>query len=159
MNPFEKAIKMHLDKMISENAEFANKFQDKVIKAGSADKVVADCCNYILGAVNGSRRQGFTDEEVYGMANHYIDEKEIEIKKSGKCRVVVNQAVELTEEDKKRLRKEAEEEFKAQIFKEAKEAKKKEEERAAERAKEMKKEAAQRQKEYDEADLLFSFDE
>lgn len=159
MNPFEKAIKVHLDRMASKDAEFANKLEEKVIKAGSADKVVADCCQYILGEVKQSRRQGFTDEEVYGMANHYIDEKNIEIKKSGKCHVVVNQTVELTKEDKERLRKEAEEEFKAQVIKEAKEAKKKEEERAAERAREKKKEEAQRQKEYDEADLLFSFDE
>ena len=50
---------------------------------------------------------GFTDAEVYGMAIHFYEEKEIEVGNPINCKVVVNHTVELTEEEKEEARQEA----------------------------------------------------
>ena len=43
---------------------------------------------------------GFSDDEVYSMAVHAIDEPDLEIGKPMNCNVVVNHHIELTEEEK-----------------------------------------------------------
>ena len=51
---------------------------------------------------------GFADDEIFGMAVHYWEENEIEVGKPlTNCKVVVNHAVELTEEEKEKARQEA----------------------------------------------------
>ena len=48
----------------------------------------------------GSGRCGFSDEEIFSMAVHCIDEPTIEIGKPITCGVVVNRHIELNEEEK-----------------------------------------------------------
>jgi hypothetical protein len=50
---------------------------------------------------------GFEDDEIFGMAVHYWEENEIEVGKPINCKVVVNRAVELTEEEKEKARQDA----------------------------------------------------
>ena len=56
--------------------------------------------NYIFHAVQQSGCCGFSDDEVYSMAVHAIDEPDLEIGKPMNCNVVVNHHIELTEEEK-----------------------------------------------------------
>ena len=112
MNEFEKVIKTYLDDFAGKDAEFSNKYAEKAAKLGGNDAVIKQCCNYICGEVRKSGRQGFADAEIYGMAVHFIDESELTAEKGVNGHVVVNHSIELTEDDKERLRKEAEAEFK-----------------------------------------------
>lgn len=112
MNEFEKVIKAYLDEFAGKDAEFSNKYAEKTTKLGGDDAVIKQCCNYICREVKRSGRQGFADAEIYGMAVHFIDESELTAEKGVNGQVVVNHSIELSEEDKERLRKEAEAEFK-----------------------------------------------
>lgn len=55
---------------------------------------------FILNEVKASGCCGFSDEEIFSMAVHCIDEPTIEIGKPMTCGVVVNRHIELTEEEK-----------------------------------------------------------
>lgn len=92
-NPFKAAIQKHLESVAQKDQLFAETMK----KEG---KNIDDCITYIMNQVQKSGRQGFTDDEVYGMAVHYYDEDKIKIGKPIKAKVVVNQVVELTEQDK-----------------------------------------------------------
>ena len=50
---------------------------------------------------------GFCDDEIYGQAIHYYEEKDIEVGKPLNCQVSVNHHIELTEEEKAQARQEA----------------------------------------------------
>lgn len=63
------------------------------------NKNIDDCITYILNTVKNSGCNGFCDVEIFGMAVHYYDESSIEIGKPINCQVVVNHAVELTQEE------------------------------------------------------------
>jgi len=97
---FKKTIEAKLREMVSVDPLFAANMQ----KEG---KNIDLCINYILTTVQKSGCQGFTDEEIFGMAAHYYDEDKIEVGKPVNCNVVVNHVVELTEEEKADARKEA----------------------------------------------------
>lgn len=71
------------------------------------DKNINDCCTYILNSVKQSGCNGFADEEIYSLAVHYYDEKDIEIGNPINCQVVVNHTVELTAEEKEQARQNA----------------------------------------------------
>ena len=71
------------------------------------NKNIEDCITYILNEVQRSGCNGFDDDEIYSMAVHYYDEDNIEVGKTVSCRVAVNHAVELTEEEKAQARQEA----------------------------------------------------
>ena len=105
MNEFEKTIKAHLDKVAKEDPDFREKYEQAL---SGKKKDIPACCNYIIAEVRKTGRQGFTDDEVYGLAMHFYDEAGIEspAKQSG-VKVVVNRRVELTEQDKKRIEEEA----------------------------------------------------
>ena len=47
------------------------------------------------------------DDEIYGQAIHYYEEKDIEVGKPLNCQVSVNHHIELTEEEKAQARQEA----------------------------------------------------
>lgn len=96
---FEEVIKAHLDKRAQEDELFAKSYaNDK--------KSIAECCRYIIGEVKKSGRNGFADEEIFGLAVHYYDESDLGgIDAANKCIVVVNHDVALTEEDKKEAKK------------------------------------------------------
>lgn len=97
---FEKTIKAFLDKQSADDPLFAKKYSNP-------KKNIKDCCTYILNAVKKSGRNGFTDDEVYGMAMHYYDEDNIKVGSPVSGTVVVNHHVELTEEEKQQARERA----------------------------------------------------
>ncbi len=97
---FNDTIKAYLEERAENDALFAVKF-------ANPSKSVEDCVTYILNQVQKSGCNGFTDAEVYGMAIHFYEEKEIEVGNPINCKVVVNHTVELTEEEKEEVRQEA----------------------------------------------------
>ena len=97
---FNETIKAYLEERAENDALFAVKF-------ANPSKSVDDCVTYILNQVQKSGCNGFTDAEVYGMAIHFYEEKEIEVGNPINCKVVVNHTVELTEEEKEEARQEA----------------------------------------------------
>lgn len=83
---FKKDIQEYLEKRAIEDSLFAVSFS----KEG---KNIDDCITYILNTVQNSGCNGFTDEEVYSMAVHYYDEKDIKVGKPINCNVIVNHKV------------------------------------------------------------------
>ncbi len=78
------------------------------------EKTIDGCVNFILKTVRESKIEGWTDDEVYGMAKHFFDEKEL--KDPGTIRgahVVVNHQVELTDQEKAEAKKKALADFEA----------------------------------------------
>ena len=138
---FKKAIKAYLDKRAAQDELFAKDYA----KPG---KNINDCCDFIIPEVKKSGRQGFDDDEIYGMAVHYYNEEEVSFTKIQNCTIVTN----LSDQTKENLEKMAEEEFKqAKIM----ELKKKE---SAEKERLKKKAEAQRKKDAEIGQLsLFDF--
>ena len=174
MNGFQTAIKAHLDKMAAQDEAFAEKY---AAKCENEDESIKKCCSYIISEVQKKYKQGngavLTDAEVFGMAMHYYDENVAAPKSASNCTVVMSKA-ELTPEDEEAIRQEAraaaeakirnEEAEKIRREKEAAERKKQAAEEAAIKRKEAaerkkKEEEERRRKEWEEADLLFKFDE
>jgi hypothetical protein len=89
---FKKTIKEHLDSIAANDPAFAEKMQNP-------EKNIDDCITYILNTVKNSGAVGFADEEIFGMAMHYYDEEKVEIGKPIQAKVVVNHAVDLSEEE------------------------------------------------------------
>lgn len=91
---FKRTIETHLQKMAAVDTLFA-------ANLAKPAKNLDDCITYILNQVKASGRNGFTDDEIYGMAAHYYDEDDL---KPGEPvnvqRVVVNHVPELTEAEK-----------------------------------------------------------
>ncbi|MBQ1668391.1 MAG: PcfK-like family protein [Prevotella sp.] len=80
------------------------------------DKTLDGCIDYIFTTVQKSGCNGFTDDEIFGMAVHYFDEPNEALGdiKHLTPNVVANHHVELTEKEKEQARKEAFEEVKQQ---------------------------------------------
>lgn len=97
---FQRAIKDYLDKRAAEDPQFAERY-------GNPEKSIEKCCEYILGEVSAMKQSGFADEEIFGMAVHYYDEDNIEIKPNSVQKVVSNYHVDLSEEEKAEDRKKA----------------------------------------------------
>lgn len=75
MEQFQQIIKSYLDKRAASDALFAESYSNK-------DKSIDQCCAYIMSEAS-KRREGsncvaISDSEVFGMAVHYYDEKDIE---------------------------------------------------------------------------------
>ena len=62
-------------------------------------KNIDDCITYIMTTVKSSGKAGFSDKEIFGMAVHYYDETDIVIGSGAGGKVVVNHAIELTDEE------------------------------------------------------------
>lgn len=90
---FKACIKNYLDKRAQEDELFRAKYE-------TTTRTIDDVVTYILNEVKASGCCGFSDDEIFGMAVHVIDEPTIEIGKPIKTNVVVNHHVELTEEEK-----------------------------------------------------------
>lgn len=99
-NHFKDAIKSYLENRAETDSLFAPKYENE-------KKNIDDCTTYILNTVQKSGCNGFTDDEIYGMAVHYYDEESIDIGKEISCRVAVNHTVELTDEDKQEAKQKA----------------------------------------------------
>jgi len=91
---FKKTIKSYLEQRAKEDELFA-------VSYAKENKNIDECCNFILQQVQKSGCNGFSDEEIFGMAVHYYDEDDIKNVKPVNCKVIVNHSAELTEEDKK----------------------------------------------------------
>lgn len=127
---FQRTIKAHLDNL----AGFDDNFAQKYAKDG---KSIEECCNYILSTVQKSGCNGFTDDEIFGMAVHYYEEDDLGEIKAVKGKVVVNHKVELTEEDKAKAKADAIEAFKQEEIRKLKEKEKKERERVEKKRQEV----------------------
>lgn len=97
---FTDTIRQYLEQKAENDALFAVKF-------ANPSKSVEDCATYIINEVRKSGCNGFADAEIYGMAVHFYEEAEIEVGEPINCQVVVNHAVELTEEEKAQARQDA----------------------------------------------------
>lgn len=103
---FKNTIKGYLDNRAANDELFAPMYA----KEG---KNIDDCCTYIMNTVkkfadeNKTNGVGFTDPEIFGMAIHYYQEDNIDIGSPINCKVVVNNEVVLTEEEKQQARKAA----------------------------------------------------
>lgn len=90
---FKEVIKTYLDGMAEKDELFRAKYE-------TTTRTIDEVVTYILNEVKKSGCCGFTDEEVFSMAVHVIDEPTLEIGEPLQCNVVVNHHVELTEEEK-----------------------------------------------------------
>lgn len=90
---FKELIKNYLDNRAKEDVLFRAKYE-------TTTRTIDDVVNYIFHAVQQSGCCGFSDDEVYSMAVHTIDEPDLEIGKPMNCNVVVNHHIELTEAEK-----------------------------------------------------------
>lgn len=97
---FEKNIETYLSKLADTDALF----RETLKKPG---KNITDCCTYICNEVKKMDVEGLEDDEVYGLAVHYYDEDDIEVGKQTNVKVVINQKVELTEQDKQEAKEQA----------------------------------------------------
>lgn len=148
----KEAIKAYLDNRAASDELFAVSYR----KEG---KNLDECFKYILGE---ARKRGsavcMTDEEVFGLAVHYYDEDNIEIKPTGGMTARVSAPkVELTEEEKAAAREAARKRYEDLCVAE-------EAERAAKRKKaevERKKAEAEQRKQQQKitTPTLFDFDE
>jgi len=85
---FTDTIKAYLDNRASSDALFSVTYKKE-------KKNIADCVTYILNEVKKSGNNGFTDDEIFGMAVHYYDEDNIVIgDKAVNANVVVNHKVD-----------------------------------------------------------------
>ena len=103
---FKRTIQEFLDKLAGEDSLFAERY----FKPG---KSVDECVNFILNTVKNSGRNGFTDDEVFGIAIHYFDEDELDDKylKQIGCDVVVNHHVSLSDDEKSEIAEKARKDY------------------------------------------------
>lgn len=104
---FKQTIKAYLDERAKGDELFA-------VSYAKEDKNMEDCVTFILNQVKRSGCMGFSDDEIYSLAVHYFDEDDIEVGKPVACDVIVNHAVELTEEEKAQARQEALKQYQAE---------------------------------------------
>lgn len=171
MNEFEKVIKAHLDQRAANDKDFAAKYTPE-----SEDKKrnITACCNYIIAEVKKSGRQGFSDDEVFGMAVHFYDESIEGPTTAPKCKIVVNHEIELSEAEKNKLREQARKEAEEAVIRAEKEKIRQEQEAARKKAEAQAKREAERaaakkaaeeemrrkrQEEFENGGLLFNFEE
>lgn len=82
---FEQIISAHLEICALRDDSFKKKLENP-------KKSLSKCVSYILTQVQRSGCNGFEDDEIYGMAMHYYDEKEIEVKDfKGSVEIKTNQ--------------------------------------------------------------------
>lgn len=90
---FKETIKCYLDERAKTDELFRNAYE-------RVNRPIEDVITYILNYVQKSGCNGFSDDEIFGLAVHAATEDNIEIGKPINCKVVINHQVELTEEEK-----------------------------------------------------------
>lgn len=144
---FIETIRCYLEKEAEKDPLFAKKIEEHPEKTPEA------VCNYIMAEVSKAGQSGWADEEIYGMAKHFIDEDELQDpgdKANKVSRMVINRHVDLTEEQKQAAMAKAEMDFKKELeTKHAKEeaARREKEKAAAEKRKLIAEEKAKKAKE------------
>ena len=103
---FKKTIEAYLKERAEQDEQFAQSFTKE-------NKNIDECCTFILNTVKESGCNGFTDEEIYGIAVHYYDEDELDTKylKQISGNVVVNHHPELSDKEKAELEEKAKKDF------------------------------------------------
>lgn len=119
MKEFIKAIRKHLEGMMAADPEFRAK-----VEAKKSDW--EGCANWVVAEVKKKYAKNsqavLTDEEVFGMAVHFFDEKDLTApSKTDNCKVVVSRKDPLTEEEKRQLDEEAKVEARADYKRQRKE--------------------------------------
>lgn len=89
---FKEAIKSYLDTLALVDELFREKYK-------STTRTIDDIVNYILCSVEKSGCVGFSDDEIYSMAIHVIDEPNINIGEPSDCYIVSNHHYKLTPEE------------------------------------------------------------
>lgn len=117
---FKITISDHLKKKSQENEKFA----EQAKKAKESGKNIDDCIQYILNTVKATECSGFTDGEIFSIAERYYTE-EVDIGSKIDMQVVVNHEVQLTDEEKESLKKKAIEKFENEVINKRKNAGKK----------------------------------
>jgi hypothetical protein len=92
---FRYTIEEHLKERAFRNKLFADKFSNP-------KKNIDDCVSYILDTVQKSGSNGFTDDEVFGMAIHYYSEDDIKVSKGSNATVVINHKKLLTADERQK---------------------------------------------------------
>ena len=64
------------------------------VSFSNPDKTIEQCITYILETVQKSGCCGYTSDEVFAIATHFWDEKDIVVGNPINCRVVINEHVE-----------------------------------------------------------------
>ncbi len=90
---FKETIKAYLDKRTETDELFRMRYD-------ATTRTIDDVVTYILNQVKASGYCGFSDDEIYSMAVHVIDEPDMGIGKPIDCNFVVNHHIELTEKEK-----------------------------------------------------------
>jgi hypothetical protein len=88
---FTSVIDSHLQSIAANDPLFAETLK-------KPNKNIKDCTTYILNEVKKSGRNGFADQEIFGMAVHYYDEDDLKPGAAVKAQVVVNHQVEATKQ-------------------------------------------------------------
>ena len=104
---FKRTIQEYLEARAKTDELFAKSY-------AKPNKSIDECITYILNEVQRSGCNGFEDNEIFGMAVHYFDEDNLDTGKKVNCKVVVNHTVELTEEEKQKLKEKARNDFYAE---------------------------------------------
>ena len=147
---FKETIKAHLDNRAAEDKLFSKIY-------AKPNKNLDECCNYILQQVKKSGCSGFADEEIYNMAIHYYDEDDIKDVKPVNAKVVVNHAVELSEQEKAEAKEKAKADFEKEQHAKLKEEERKREEKERKRKEERIKKAKE-EAEHQKSLQLYLFD-
>lgn len=113
MNP-KYYVKGYLDAKAKDDVLFAEMYK-------KPEKSIDSCWAYIVGV---AKKRGnevcMTDDEVYGLAVHYYCEDDLKVQPlppGFKSRTSTSNAETLSDEDKARLKREAEAEFRAKVLK------------------------------------------
>lgn len=114
---FIKVISDYLQAEAGKDAQLAAKMQEHPEKTAEA------ACNYIMSEVQKEGRCGYKDEEIYGMAIHFMTEDSIKDpgNNNGVRKVVVNKAIPLSQEEKNEAKKMAIEEYQKEVQRKASE--------------------------------------
>lgn len=77
MKDFENVLKVYLEQMAAQDTMFAERYSDP-------NKSIEECAKYVVGEVkkrlkSGSNMVCVPDAEIYGMAVHYYQEKDLKV--------------------------------------------------------------------------------
>ncbi|MCC8175355.1 MAG: PcfK-like family protein [Bacteroidales bacterium] len=100
---FKEVIAAYLDQQAAEDAHFAER-RDRIARP------IGDVITYILNQVKASGCNGFSDDEIFGMALHCAED-EVEIGQPIPCQVVINRQIQLTEDEMAEAKRKAQEQL------------------------------------------------
>lgn len=138
------------------NKEGANDHDFAKKMAEHPEKTPEAACNFIMAKVSKTKQSGWADEEIYGMARHFIDEAELKDPgiNNSVSRVVVNSHIDLTEEQKQLAMEQAKRDYEQKLEQEHKKELEAQVERERAKAEKKRKLIEERQKSVYATDLF-----